>query len=151
MIKQEFINSVLAEPNVLELLPGTDQVIEIRGADAQGNGGYEKGYFEVLLNEPQGGKNFRQVWYIRNRTNDETSYQTANTIDLKKNTFEAKLDVLQKYLAANFLASHVLIFTGEDWAEVEVYANTNPTITKKKVFVFKQNTNSITHRDLLEG
>ncbi len=142
MTKQEFINSVLAEANVLELLPDTDKVVETKG-------NYEKGVFEVLLNEPQGGKNFRQVWYIRNTRTDETGYQTANTIDVTKNVVDNRLNILEKYLATTFLAYRVTIFTGEKWAEAEVYTDTTPTVTKKKVFVFKQGTKPVAHKELI--
>lgn len=140
--KQEFIAEVLAEPNVIELLPNTDQVDETVGD-------YEKGRFYVLLNEEQGGKNFRAVWYIRNTQTDETTYQTANTINLKKNNIDAKLDALEKYCNANFLAHRVVEFTGANWAEVEVYEMTDPTITKKKVVVYKTGNNPITHKELI--
>ena len=141
MTKQDFINSVLAEANVLGLLHNTDKIVEAKGD-------YEKGMFEVLLNEPQGGMNFRQVWYIRNTVTDETGYQTANTINVKKNTTEQRLDKLEKYLSQQFLAYRVTVFTGENWAEAEVYEDTTPTVTKRKVFVSKEGT-TVTHQELV--
>jgi hypothetical protein len=142
MTKQQFINSVLAEPGVVEMIPNSEQII-----DTYGN--YQKGYFVLVFNEPQGGKNFRQVWFIRNTVTDETDWQTANTVNQDKNTIDAKRKLLEDYLEATFFAYNILVFNGDNWAEVEVYSDTNPTITKKKIVVFKIGNNPVTHRDLV--
>jgi hypothetical protein len=138
MTKQEFIDSVLAETDVIEVLPNTEKIIETKGD-------YEKGMFEVLLTEPQGGQNFRQVWFIRNTQTDETGYQTANTVDPKKNNYEAKLVILEQYIADNFIGGFVTRHNlDNNYAEAEVYEN---GIGRKTILVYKPQGQPITHID----
>lgn len=144
MLKQEFINSVLAEPSVISLLPGTEVIHETYGD-------YEKGSFRVLIVEPQGGQNFRDVWFIRNTKTDETGYQTLNTIDTKKNTYDARHDKLEKYLGANFHAYFIIRANLEEfWAEADVFKlNADGLgVTKQTVLVFKKGANPIKHLPL---
>ena len=139
MTKQQFINSVLAEPNVIGLLPNTDKVMETFGD-------YEKGQFQVLITEPQGGQNFRQVWYIRNTLTDETGYQTLNTINVVKNTYDAVNDRLVKYLKANFTAHFIVQSDLENsWAVADTYTvGVNAVYTK--VLVYKSAGSPFTHK-----
>lgn len=144
MTKQEFIDSVLAEPNVVEIVADSDQVAETAG-------NWEKGNFKVVIVEPQGSKNIRNVWYIRNTETDETEYQTANTVAPEKNVYEAKLKALKDYLASNFEAYFIgdLVDLNNNWTEAIVYEVSGQDLIKSTVLVFKKGTNPIAHRKIV--
>lgn len=135
MTKQQFVDAVLAEVDVQELLPNTEVIAETKGD-------YEKGYFEVLLTEPQGGKNFRTVWFIRNTQTDETDWQTANTIAPEKNNVEQKIKVLSNYVHSNFLGGKILhVDTENNYAEAIVFEASG----EKRIWIYKPQDTPLTH------
>jgi len=143
MNKAEFIAEVLAEPIVESIVDGSEIIVETQGD-------YQKGHFTTIIMEPQGGRNFRPIWFIRNTVTDETGYQTANTLDPTKNLTKIKQAVLTNYLETNFEAYFIerLDFVN-NWAEATVYEVATNDLSMSKVLVYKKGTNPVTHKKIV--
>lgn len=137
--KKLFQDAVLLENGVKEILRDLP--------DQESHGDWSKGYLVIRYTEPQGGENFRNVWYITNSKTGETSYQTANTLDNTKNEDSKKVAVLTNYLKNNFFAFYLnQFFIEQNWVEATVYIPSGESLEKKTVFVYKLQNQPITHK-----
>lgn len=135
MTKQQFIDSVLAESNVLEVVTDSDVVHKTAGT-------WELGKFDVVMTTEHGGKDIRSVSYVRNVSTGDTEYQNLNSVNRNKNLNEVKIKILTDYIHSTFLGGRVT-YTDLDnnYAEAVVFDTTG----EKKVWIYKPDGQPLTH------
>lgn len=108
-------------------------------------------YVNHLNTDGTMGKTF--IYYLYDTaTDDAWFYNKENeSVDTgEPNSEQKKLNALMNYLASNFNAYFVERYDlNNNWAEADVYTLSAGKLQKKKVLVFKQGANPISHLDVV--
>lgn len=141
MTKAEFITSIEAKPNFIKWAKAPT-VVETIGEIEKWNG--------LAYVTTADGKNTVNVWFMVDTITGDADWQTQDTLEPEKNTLTTKQRSLEAYLKANFNAFFIgRIDFENNWAEADVYKITNGKLVKSTVLVYKDNSNVVTHVDII--
>lgn len=140
MTKDAFVAAIATEPNFLKWVQ-IPVLIETIGDVEKWHG--------IVYRSTLDGTNTEHVYFMVDKATGDATWQTQNTLSTVKNTNEARIDKLEKYLKQNFFAYRVVFVDPDNfWAEAEVYTD-GVDLTKSKVLVYKAGANPITHKKVV--